>query len=121
MKDIEYYEYNENKVYDPNKTLFCYLRVSTQKQIDEGNSIDQQFHCGLRVSKLLKKELCVLNEGGTSSVDRDSKTKFFLIRSLIQQKKLKHLWYYSRSRWTRTKLEDLVVKNDYFKPYKVNV
>ncbi len=121
MKDIEYYEYNENKVYDPNKTLFCYLRVSTQKQIDEGNSIDQQFHCGLRVSKLLKKDLCVLNEGGTSSVDRDSKTKFFLIRSLIQQKKLKHLWYYSRSRWTRTKLEDLVVKNDYFKPYKVNV
>ena len=121
MKDIEYYEYNEDKVYDPNKTLFCYLRVSTQQQVDKGNSIDQQFHSGLRVSKQLKLDLCVLNEGGTSSVSRDSKTKFFLIRSLIQQKKLKHLWYYSRSRWTRTKLEDLVVKNDYFKPYKVKV
>ena len=87
MKYSDYHEYNENKVYDSDKTMFCYLKVSTQKQIDEGNSIDQQFHCGLRVSNSLKKELCVLNEGRKSSVERDSKTKIFLIRSLIQQKK----------------------------------
>ncbi|MDA9614434.1 recombinase family protein [Pseudomonadota bacterium] len=120
-KDIEFYEYDETKVYEPSKTLFCYLRVSTQQQVVEGNSIDNQFHSGLRVSEMLGKTLCVLNEGGTSSVDRDSKTKFFLLQNLIQQKKLKHLWYYSRSRWSRTKLEDLVIKNNYFKPFNVKV
>tara|TARA_B100000315_G_C14573869_1_gene586948 strand:+ start:1084 stop:2820 length:1737 start_codon:yes stop_codon:yes gene_type:complete len=119
-RDLEFYEYNSDKSYEPNKTLFCYLRVSSKRQVEEGNSIDNQFHTGLKISESMGKTLCVLNEGGTSSIS-DSKDKFFLIQRLITDGTIKHLWYFSRSRWTRTTLEDLRVKNNYFKPYKVKV
>ena len=117
---IEHYEYSPTKKYDPNKTLFCYLRVSSRVQVEEGNSIDNQFHTGLTISENMGMTLCVLNEGGTSSIS-ESKEKFFLIQRLISEKTIKHLWYFSRSRWTRTTLEDLRVKNSYFKPNKVSV
>jgi site-specific DNA recombinase len=118
--NIEHYEYSPTKKYDPNKTLFGYLRVSSKVQVEEGNSIDNQFHTGLTISENMGMTLCVLNEGGTSSIS-ESKDKFFLIQRLISEKIIKHLWYFSRSRWTRTVLEDLRVKNSYFKPHKVSV
>ena len=120
---IEHYEYSPLKKYNPSNTLFCYLRVSSKKQVDDGNSIDNQFHTGLKISESMGMTLCVLNEGGTSSSDRksDSKDKFFLVQRLISDKVMKHLWYFSRSRWTRTTLEDLTCKNNYFKPHKVTV
>ena len=33
--------------------LYCYLRVSTQGQVDDGNSIENQRHLGQKVSKTL--------------------------------------------------------------------
>ena len=52
-RDLEFYEYNSDKSYEPNKTLFCYLRVSSKRQVEEGNSIDNQFHTGLKISETI--------------------------------------------------------------------
>jgi len=52
MNNIDKHNYNPTKVYDPEKTLFGYLRVSSKIQLEEGNSIENQFTQGLRVSKI---------------------------------------------------------------------
>ena len=36
--------------------LYCYLRVSSKKQKEEGNSIEQQRHLGQKISKNLDME-----------------------------------------------------------------
>ena len=48
--------------------LYCYPRVSSQGQIDDGNSIYNQRHLGKKVSKSLDLEYVVMHEGGMSSL-----------------------------------------------------
>ena len=89
------------------KNLYCYLRVSTQTQVDEGHSIEQRF-LGKRVSKRLGLKYVELNEGGMCQpIQTDHNSK---IKHLIDEGKCKNLWYLNRSRWTRNQLEDLLVK-----------
>ena len=38
------------------KKLYCYLRVSTKVQEEEGNSIENQRHIGQKISKTLGME-----------------------------------------------------------------
>ncbi len=97
------------------KNLYCYLRVSTQTQVDEGHSIENQRFLGKRVSKRLGLKYVELNEGGMSSTN-PNRPKFQEVKDLILQGKCKNLWYLNRSRWTRNQLEDLLVKRDYLKP-----
>ena len=50
--------------------LYCYLRVSTQQQVDEGHSIENQRFLGKRLSKKLNMKYVEMNEGGLSSMSK---------------------------------------------------
>ncbi len=114
---------------EPENNLFCYLRVSTKEQNDNNHSIDRQRKFGKSVAKKLGKTYIEMNEGGTSSYlnsdmvgkRQDESTQFKLLQRFIREGKVKHLWYYSRSRWTRSVEEDVIIKRTLFKQFKVNV
>ena len=55
--------------------LYCYLRVSSQSQVDEGHSIENQRFLGKRLSKQLKMKYVEMNEGGLSSM-KETRPKF---------------------------------------------
>jgi len=100
--------------------LHCYLRVSTKSQEEEGNSIENQRHIGKKVSKKLGMKYVEMNEGGLSSMNK-SRPKFNEIQEGIRIGRIKNLWYYSRSRWSRNTIEDLLMRDNYFLPKKTNV
>ena len=100
--------------------LFCYLRVSTKTQEEEGNSIENQRFLGKRVSKKLGMKYVEMNEGGLSSMS-DKRIKFNELKEGINIGRIKNVWYYNRSRWSRNTIEDLLMKQNYFIPHKVNV
>ena len=102
------------------KELFCYLRVSTKVQEEEGNSIENQRFLGKRVSKKLGLKYVEMNEGGLSSMS-SNRTKFMELKEGINIGRVKNIWYYSRSRWSRNTIEDLLMKQNYFIPHKVTV
>ena len=102
------------------KELFCYLRVSTKTQEEEGNSIENQRFLGKRVSKKLGMKYVEMNEGGLSSMS-DKRIKFNELKEGINIGRIKNVWYYNRSRWSRNTIEDLLMKQNYFIPHKVNV
>ena len=100
--------------------LYCYLRVSTQQQLEEGHSIENQRFLGKKVSKNLGMTYVELNEGGQSS-GAATRPKFEELKEGIRIGRIKHIWYFSRSRWSRTTIEDLLMKKNYFIPNKVSV
>ena len=106
---------------EPENNLFCYLRVSTQEQNDKNHSIDRQRTYGKKIAKKLGKNYIEMNEGGTSSVERKDDTKFKFLQTLIREGKVKHLWYYHRSRWTRTQEEDIAIKRTLLEKFRVKV
>lgn len=103
-----------------NDNLYCYLRVSSQQQVDEGNSIENQRHTGKKVAKSLGLKYVEMNEGGLSST-RNTRPVLEEIKLGILNGRIKKLWYYSRSRWTRTQLEDALLKKNYFIPNKIKI
>ena len=48
--------------------LYCYLRVSTQGQVEKGHSIDNQKATGKRIAKQMGLTYVEMNEGGLSSM-----------------------------------------------------
>jgi site-specific DNA recombinase len=102
------------------KTLYCYLRVSTQGQVDEGHSIENQRHLGKKVADKLGMKYFEMNEGGLSSVS-SVRPVYEELKEGIRIGRIKNIWYFSRSRWTRNTIEDLLVKKNYFIPNKTNV
>lgn len=100
--------------------LYCYLRVSTKGQVEDGSSIENQRFHGKRVSKKLGMEYVEMNEGGLSSM-KDNRPKFEELKRGIREKEIKNIWYLTRSRWTRNTIEDLLMKEKYLIPYKVKV
>ncbi len=100
--------------------LYCYLRVSTKVQEEEGNSIENQRHIGQKISKNLGMEYVEMNEGGLSSMSK-SRPKLEELKQGMSIGRVKNLWYYSRSRWTRNEIEDGLIRLNYFRKYKVNV
>ena len=100
--------------------LFCYLRVSTKGQVEDGHSIQNQRAIGKRLARKLDMTYYELNEGAKSS-SRGERPVFEELKNLIMRGQLKHLWYYSRSRYTRTSIEDLLMKQNYFEPYKTKI
>ena len=108
--------------------LFCYLRVSSKIQEDEGNSIDNQRFLGQKVSKKLGMTYVELNEGGfTSNITTEEqlmkspRPRFEELKEGIRIDRIKHLWYYSRSRYVRDDLEDGLMRRFYFQKHKVRV
>ena len=55
--------------------LYCYLRVSSKVQLDEGHSIENQRFLGKRLSKKLNMKYVEMNEGGLSSMS-ETRPKF---------------------------------------------
>jgi DNA invertase Pin-like site-specific DNA recombinase len=100
--------------------LYCYLRVSTKVQEEEGNSIENQRHIGQKISKTLGMEYVEMNEGGLSSMSK-SRPKLEELKQGMSIGRVKNLWYYSRSRWTRNEIEDGLIRLNYFRKYKVSV
>jgi len=105
---------------DANTSLYCYLRVSTQGQVDEGHSIENQRHLGQKTATKLGLTYVEMNEGGKSS-STGARPVFEKLKHGIRNGEIKHIWYYSRNRWTRTSVEDGLVKQNYFKKYKTKV
>ena len=111
--------------------LYCYLRVSTQGQVDDGNSIENQRHLGQKVSKTLDLEYVEMNEGGMSSlterVGKDGKTTklkrpiFEELKEGMRIGRIKNIWYFSRSRWSRSEEEDMYIRLRYFRKFNINV
>ena len=120
MKDITKYNYDPTKVYEPNKTLFGYLRVSSKVQLEEGNSIENQFTQGLKVSEQLNMEFVILNEEYCSTMSK-VRQKLEQVKHGIRIGIIKNLWYYSRSRWTRDEIEDGLISRNYFRKFKTKV
>lgn len=110
--------------------LFCYVRVSSRSQKDDGNSIERQVALGKRVAKLKKLEYVEMLEGqeGAGSSKR-YRPVFQDILARIETGEIKNIWYMDRDRWSRggaidskyAGIEDGYVLNQYIKPHKVNV
>tara|TARA_B100000315_G_scaffold260082_1_gene319169 strand:+ start:2447 stop:4135 length:1689 start_codon:yes stop_codon:yes gene_type:complete len=102
------------------ETLYCYLRVSSKVQEEEGHSIENQRFHGERVSKKLGMKYKEFNEGHYSTTSK-SRPKLQEIKEGMRIGRVKNIWYYSRSRWTRDEIEDGLIRRNYFQKYKVNV
>ena len=100
--------------------LHCYLRVSTQQQVDEGHSIENQRFLGKRISKKLGMKYVEMNEGGLSSMS-SRRPMFEELKTGMSIGRVKNVWYLTRSRWSRNTVEDLLMKQHYFKKYGVKV
>lgn len=110
--------------------LFCYVRVSSRSQKDDGNSIERQIALGKRVAKLKGLEYVEMLEGkeGVGSSKR-YRPMFQDILSRIEGGEIKHIWYLDRTRWSRggeigsqmEGVEDAYVLHHYLKPNKVKV
>lgn len=110
--------------------LFCYVRVSSRSQKDDGNSIERQVALGKRVAKLKGLEYVEMLEGkeGVGSSKR-YRPVFQDILSRIEGGEIRHIWYLDRTRWSRggeigsqmEGVEDAYVLHHYLKPNKVKV
>ena len=108
--------------------LFCYLRVSSQSQLDEGNSIENQRFLGQRVSKQLGMKYVEMNEEVSSTMIRDTEQYINSPRPVLEELKegmrigrVKNVWYYSRSRWCRDEIEDGLIRRHFFQKYQIKV
>ena len=97
---------------DKNEVLYCYLRVSTQKQIEDGSSIDLQRDTGRRVAEKLNMKYVELDEGGRTSKTHHMITGKISLRPVYEELKqgirdgrIKNIWVYDRTRWNRDMLE----------------
>jgi len=113
---------------DKNEVLYCYLRVSTQKQIEDGSSIDLQRDTGRRVAEKLNMKYVELDEGGRTSKTHHMITGKISLRPVYEELKqgirdgrIKNIWVYDRTRWNRDMLENLAVKQHYLIPFKIKM
>ena len=109
------------------EVLYCYLRVSSTKQL-EGHSIEQQRDMGKKVARNLGLKYHEMNEGGKSSKAHNMLTGEYLKRPIYEQIKegikegvIKNIWVSDRTRWNRDMLEQLSVKQLYLIPHKVKM
>jgi len=82
------------------QTLGIYTRVSSQKQEDDGTSIDYQIKIGKKVSKKLGMKVEIYNEGGKSSWESNINTRPELVRLLkdIESNKISSVWGWNMDR-----------------------
>ena len=83
--------------------LHIYLRVSSDKQIDDGFGLESQRKLGLRISKNLKLKPIIFDEGSSSSFS-DSLSNRPKMRELlieVEEGKVQNLWIYQLDRLSR--------------------
>ena len=76
--------------------LHIYLRVSSDKQIDDGFGLESQKELGLKISKNLNLNPIIFDEGSSSSFS-DSLSNRPKMRELlieVEEGKVKNLWIY---------------------------
>ena len=100
--------------------LYCYLRVSSKVQEQEGHSIDNQRFLGQRVSKKLGMNYVEMNEGHYSTT-KSTRPKLEELKTGMRLGRVKNIWYLNRSRWSRSQEEDMLIRSHYFLKYKVKV
>lgn len=101
-------------------TLFCYIRVSSDRQEKDGSSLDVQHDMGIKVSKKLnmKPDVTTYNEGSRSSIIH-YREKLEQLKEDIKSNKIKYIWVQDRSRLFRDMVEGVTFRSDYLERYKV--
>ena len=100
--------------------LDCYLRVSTQAQIDDGSSLLNQEATAEKVAKSLGLKCRIHNEGAKSST-RHFRSVLDAIERRIKEREIKNIWVIERERLFRDNLDSLMFRRDYLEKYKVNL
>ena len=83
--------------------LHIYLRVSSDKQIDDGFGLESQKELGLKISKNLNLNPIIFDEGSSSSFS-DSLSNRPKMRELlieVEEGKVQNLWIYQLDRLSR--------------------
>ena len=111
---------------NPLEKLYCYLRVSSDVQMNDGGSLDVQRNTGKRVSKKLGLQYVELYEGSSSTMVRTEEELFnsprpvyTQLKDLIRDGKVKHLWVFTNSRLHRDTREEGMFFGFYIEPNKV--
>ena len=108
--------------------LYCYLRVSSRVQKEEGHSIENQRFLGKRLSKELGMKYVELNEGDQTTMIRSEEQLLKSPRPKIEELKqgirigrIKNVWYLNRSRYCRDDLEEGMLTKFYYRKYQVKI
>jgi len=104
------------------ETLFSYVRVSSQEQDLDGNSLTVQSDWGNRVAKKLdmKSDVTTYAEGVRSSTTQ-FRPKLEKLEDDIRKGIVKHLWVLDVSRIFRSGVEWGLFVSDYLIPHEVKV
>ncbi len=103
-----------------NPYLDCYIRVSTDSQEKEGNSLEVQETIGKQVSKNLGLKFRLHKEGVRSSTTQYREVLEEL-KLGITQHKIKNVWSYDKSRLFRDMTDGLLFRRDYLEKYKISL
>ena len=111
---------------NPLEKLYCYLRVSSDVQMNDGGSLEVQRTIGKRVSKKLGLQYVELYEGSSSTMVRTEEELFnsprpvyTKLKDLIRDGTVKHLWVFTNSRLHRETTEEGLFFSFYVVPNKV--
>ncbi len=110
------------------ENLYCYIRVSSDGQRDDGGSLEVQREWGQKVSKQKGMKYVELYEGSSSTMIR-SEEQFFesprpiysKLKDMIRSGEVKHLWVWSPSRLHRDSVEEEVFRRFTLIPNKVKL
>lgn len=101
-------------------TLDCYIRVSTQEQAREGNSLNVQKETGKKVAKKLGLKFRLRDEHARSSTIHYREV-LEQIKDDIVSGKVKNIWCIERSRMFRDMTDALLFRRNYLEKYKVKL
>lgn len=95
-------EYMEDNM-EKNKTLYAYLRVSTQQQVDKDLSLPEQRNLASKYAESKGMSAEFLEDAGRSAFDPDptSRPSFASLLDLIKEGKVKYLWIWNYNRLSR--------------------
>jgi site-specific DNA recombinase len=102
------------------KYLDCYIRVSTQEQATDGNSLSVQIKTGKAIAKKLGLKFRLRDEGARSSTIH-YRDVFEQMKDDIKEGKVTHIWVLDRSRMFRDMIDSMMFRKDYLVAYKVNL
>jgi hypothetical protein len=103
-----------------NKFLDCYMRVSSNTQRDEGNSLSVQEDMGREVSKKLKLTFRPHMEGSRSSTIHYREVLEEL-KYKISTGEVKNIWIQDKSRLFRDMTDGMLFRRDYLEKYRITL
>ena len=103
-----------------NKFLDCYMRVSSDIQRDEGNSLSVQEEMGKEVSKKLGLTFRPHMEGSRSSTIHYREVLEEL-KYKISNGEIKNIWIQDKSRLFRDMTDGMLFRRDYLERYRITL